>query len=152
MGQKQCIQLVCHSEKGSIKTFNLPLCLSRSTVGGLMLKNQKIKVFCITFHESISTVLACNMLMWRLPSGNQSSLPLPRPVGWQLFHGRRTAAPHLPAVPHLRPLHALRFHPGTSLLRQASGFPSPLSPGGQRPWQVRQPWMSVVYVQDRIIH
>ncbi len=71
-----------------------------------------------------------------LPTGHKPSLSLSRLVGWQLFHGRRTATVDLPALPHLRALHTLRLYPRTSLLRPACGVPCPLPLSGQRPWQV----------------
>lgn len=71
-----------------------------------------------------------------LPTGHKSSLSLSRLVGWQLFHGWRTATVDLPALPHLRALHTIRLYPRTSLLRPACGVPCPLPLSGQRPWQV----------------
>lgn len=68
--------------------------------------------------------------------GNQQALSLPRALGWQPLLFRWTASPHLPAVPHVRALHAVCFHPSTSLLCPFGGFPRPLPLGGQRARQV----------------
>lgn len=61
-------------------------------------------------------------------------------MGWQLFQQRRVPASHLPAVPHLRPLHTLSLHPGTGLLCSPGGLSRSLPSSWQRAWQVGETW------------
>ncbi|XP_068382089.1 protein argonaute-2 isoform X5 [Eschrichtius robustus] len=54
------------------------------------------------------------------------------PVGWKRSFSRQHpfADSHLPAVSHLRALHALRVHPGASILCSPGGLPGQVPPGG----------------------
>lgn len=71
-----------------------------------------------------------------LPAGYQQAVTLPRALGRQPLLIGRAAGPHLPAVSHLRALHALGLHSGTGLLCPPGGLPGTVSPGGQRARQV----------------
>ena len=84
-----------------------------------------------------AAIMLMHMCVLRSP-GYQSALPLLRPLGRQPLHGGRAADPHLPAVPHVRPLHTLRVHPRPGLLRSPGRLPRSLPPGGQGARQVRQ--------------
>lgn len=64
-------------------------------------------------------------------SGHVAAVALPRAVGRQPLRLRRAAVPDVPAVPHVRALHALRVHPRARLLRAPGGLPRALPPGGE---------------------
>lgn len=52
-------------------------------------------------------------------------------MGRQPLRLGRAAVPDVPAVSHVRALHALRVHPGARLLRAPRGLPRALPPGGE---------------------
>ena len=52
-------------------------------------------------------------------------------MGRQPLRLGRAAVPHVPAVPHVRALHALRVHPGARVLRAPGRVPRALPPGGE---------------------
>lgn len=64
-------------------------------------------------------------------SRHVASVALPRAVGRQPLRVGRAAVPDVPAVPHVRALHALRVHPGARVLRAPGGVPRALPPGGE---------------------
>lgn len=64
-------------------------------------------------------------------SGHISAVALPRAVGRQPLRVGRAAVPHVPAVPHVRALHALRVHPRARLLRAPRRLPRALPPRGE---------------------
>lgn len=64
-------------------------------------------------------------------AGHVAAVALPRAVGRQPLRVGRAAVPDVPAVPHVRALHALRVHPRARLLRAPGGLPRALPPGGE---------------------
>ena len=70
-------------------------------------------------------------------SGYKSAFALSRTVGWQSFYRRRPSDADLPAVPHVRPLHAQCVHPGAGVLRTPGGIQGTVPPCREGARQVR---------------
>lgn len=64
-------------------------------------------------------------------TGHVAAVALPRAVGRQPLRVGRAAVPDVPAVPHVRALHALGVDPGARVLRAPGGVPRALPPGGE---------------------
>lgn len=114
---------------------------------------QHISSFTLFFPPSLELCVSEVWLIWLFsPPGYKPAFPLPCFVGWQLFQWWRVPAPHLPVVPHLRPLHALRLHPCAGLLRPPSGLPCSLPPGGQGARQVWKTLSCCVLLMQHIVY